>query len=60
MQGEKGQSVKIHHHLPRLFQKTEQFIFAIPFISGARTFDRSLSLKFEKSTYDSTLNVLEL
>ena len=55
-----GESVKIHHHLPALFEDHHNYIYAIPFICGARTFDRQLALTFANSSYDSSLNVLEL
>jgi hypothetical protein len=55
-----GSSASIHHHLPHPWTQSADFVYAIPFVSGIRTFDQNLNFSFEEATFDAAANVLSI
>ena len=53
-----GSSIRVHEHLPHKLNVSSDYLYAIPFISGLRTFDQNLNCSFVSSFFNSSLGIL--
>lgn len=53
-----GSSVRVHEHLPHKLNVSSDYLYAIPFISGLRTFDQNLNCSFVSSSFNSSQGIL--
>lgn len=53
-----GSYTRVHEHLPHKLNASSDYLYAIPFISGLRTFDQNLNCSFVSSFFNSSQGIL--
>jgi hypothetical protein len=55
-----GTILKVHHQLPNALNLTNQFVYAVPFIGGMRTYDLYMNFSFINAKFDVKTRILSV